>query len=56
MIPVFASLGPHAAYILISYAVAAVVLGALILSSLRAYRSARRRLSAMSSRDDVDAA
>lgn len=42
-----ADLGPHAAYILASYAVAGLVFGWMILSSLLANRAAARRLAAL---------
>jgi len=42
-----ADLGPHAAYILASYAVAGLVFGWMIVSSLAANRAAARRLAAL---------
>jgi heme exporter protein D len=45
------SLGPHAAYILISYAFTALVIAALMVRSLSAYRRARRRLAML---DTID--
>jgi len=42
--------GPHGAYILASYAAAGIILGALILGSLLAHSSARKRLAALETR------
>ena len=42
-----ADLGPHTAYILASYAVAGLVFGWMIMSSLLANRAAARRLAAL---------
>lgn len=39
--------GPHTAYILASYASAGVILGALVLGSLLAHRTAQKRLAAL---------
>jgi heme exporter protein D len=49
------SLGPHAAYILISYAFTALVLGALILASVSSHRRARQRLAEISPGRDPEA-
>lgn len=40
-------LGRHGGFILVSYAVAVVVLGGLLLGTILRYRAARRRLAAL---------
>jgi heme exporter protein CcmD len=42
--------GPHTGYILASYAAAGIILGALIVASLLANSSAKKRLAALEKR------
>ena len=48
----FPDLGPHAAYIIASYAVTGVVFGWMIATSLIANRTAARRLVAIEAHND----
>ena len=48
----FPDLGPHAAYIIASYAVAGVVFGWMIAASLIANHAATRRLGAIEAHND----
>lgn len=49
---VLLNLGPHAAYILASYAVTGAILGWMIAASLLANRDASRRLQAIEADND----
>lgn len=48
----FSGLGPHAAYIVASYAVAGLVCGWMIASSVAANRAALRKLDAIEAHND----
>jgi heme exporter protein D len=50
-----ASLGPHASFILLSYAFTVLVLAALIIGSVASHRRARQRLAELSAGRDTDA-
>lgn len=49
----FPDLGPHAAYIIASYAAAGIVIGWMIAASILANRSAARHLGAIEARSDT---